>query len=367
MSRMKKDFDLNINNYNLNDLTNLFGVSLPLQKEDLKTIYKRTLMTHPDKSGLDKKYFLFFKEAFQILKKVYEHYNKSLKDYSNHIDNNIVEERFKDVYSSRRLHHENGSGSGSGSGSELTLDLEYNRLSHIVHDLNKQQTQQQTQQQKKDISKQIDRSKMTSSQIREFNDRFNQLFMNVRIHDEEQDSHYDDWWMNENENDNKNKTISNVSQMNEAIYHQKRMVEQQAIQEYKGIQELSSTHINSSANGTSISSILREKPAEYSSDLFSKLKYEDLRKAHLTETVVPVTEEEVMRQTKVYSTVNHLKLERNMNIPIPSEAEMKQQLKEKQIDEMKTQLDMFYKLGRQMEQIEEANKKWNSQFYMLTQ
>ena len=37
--------------------------------------------------------------------------------------------------------------------------------------------------------------------------------------------------------------------------------------------------------------LTREKPTYYSSDIFSKLNYDDLKKAH-TETVVPVTNED---------------------------------------------------------------------------
>jgi len=52
--------DLDIDNYNLEDILSLFKVPLNFNKEDLKTAKKMTLMTHPDKSGLDKDYFLFY-------------------------------------------------------------------------------------------------------------------------------------------------------------------------------------------------------------------------------------------------------------------------------------------------------------------
>ena len=47
----------------------------------------------------------------------------------------------------------------------------------------------------------------------------------------------------------------------------------------------------------------RERPKEYSSDIFSKLGYEDLKKAH-TETVVPVTREKISNNKKQFSSVN---------------------------------------------------------------
>jgi hypothetical protein len=66
------DLDLNIDNYELRDLINLFNIPLHFQETDLKNAKKMVLKTHPDKSGLDKEYFLFFSQAFKYLLKVYQ-------------------------------------------------------------------------------------------------------------------------------------------------------------------------------------------------------------------------------------------------------------------------------------------------------
>jgi succinate dehydrogenase flavin-adding protein (antitoxin of CptAB toxin-antitoxin module) len=63
--------DLDIDNYNLEDILSLFKVPLNFNKEDLKTAKKMTLMTHPDKSGLDKDYFLFYSKAYKKLHGIY--------------------------------------------------------------------------------------------------------------------------------------------------------------------------------------------------------------------------------------------------------------------------------------------------------
>ena len=55
-----EDIDLNIDNYNLEDILNLFNISYNFNEEDLKNAKKIVLHSHPDKSKLDKKYFLFF-------------------------------------------------------------------------------------------------------------------------------------------------------------------------------------------------------------------------------------------------------------------------------------------------------------------
>jgi len=65
------DYDLNIENYNLDDILSLFHIDYNFTKEDLAAAKKRALHTHPDKSGLDQKYFIFFQSAYKILHKIY--------------------------------------------------------------------------------------------------------------------------------------------------------------------------------------------------------------------------------------------------------------------------------------------------------
>jgi len=64
--------DLNIHNYDLNDLINLFHVPFHFKEEHLKEAKKIVLKTHPDKSGLDKEYFLFFSQAYKYLLKIHQ-------------------------------------------------------------------------------------------------------------------------------------------------------------------------------------------------------------------------------------------------------------------------------------------------------
>ena len=52
---MYEDLDLNIENYNLNDLLNLFKLNNNFQENDLKCAKKIVLQLHPDKSNMDKK------------------------------------------------------------------------------------------------------------------------------------------------------------------------------------------------------------------------------------------------------------------------------------------------------------------------
>jgi hypothetical protein len=64
--------DLNISNYSLNDILNLFKIDMSFGEEDMRVAKKTVLMTHPDKSGLDPKYFLFFTSAYRLLYNVFK-------------------------------------------------------------------------------------------------------------------------------------------------------------------------------------------------------------------------------------------------------------------------------------------------------
>lgn len=72
MKNNLNDLDLNINNYSLDDILNLFKLSHDFNENDIKKTKKVVLMTHPDKSGLDKKFFLFFISAYKLIYNVYK-------------------------------------------------------------------------------------------------------------------------------------------------------------------------------------------------------------------------------------------------------------------------------------------------------
>lgn len=72
------DLDMNIDNYELQDLLDLFHLDYNFNEEDLKKTKKTVLMTHPDKSKLSKEYFLFFSAAYKIIYSIYEFRYKSI-------------------------------------------------------------------------------------------------------------------------------------------------------------------------------------------------------------------------------------------------------------------------------------------------
>lgn len=82
--------DLNINNYSREDLFTLFGLtSANLTEHIMKECKKTVLKTHPDKSRLDEKYFIFFSKAYKKLLSIYEFQNKTKKT-----ENTIINEYY---------------------------------------------------------------------------------------------------------------------------------------------------------------------------------------------------------------------------------------------------------------------------------
>jgi len=69
--------DLNIDHYNLDDLLALFKLSKDFTESELKEARKRVVAVHPDKSGLDKEYFLFFHKAYSLLASVHSFKRKA--------------------------------------------------------------------------------------------------------------------------------------------------------------------------------------------------------------------------------------------------------------------------------------------------
>lgn len=72
------ELDMNIDNYNLEDLLNLFKITCDFDKEDLKICKKKVLMMHPDKSSLPEEYFIFFMKAYEMIENIYKYKTNEL-------------------------------------------------------------------------------------------------------------------------------------------------------------------------------------------------------------------------------------------------------------------------------------------------
>jgi hypothetical protein len=94
---MNADFDLNIENYSLEDLLNLFKLSVDFSEVELKNAKKYIYKLHPDKSNLPKEYFIFFAKAYKYIYQIHEF--KRRKNSENTVYENIIEDdSSSDVY-----------------------------------------------------------------------------------------------------------------------------------------------------------------------------------------------------------------------------------------------------------------------------
>lgn len=76
------EVDLNISNYSLSDILQLFKLGNELNEAGMKKAKRQVLSMHPDKSNLGKEYFLFFSSAYKLLYKVYEFHKRNNEDTS---------------------------------------------------------------------------------------------------------------------------------------------------------------------------------------------------------------------------------------------------------------------------------------------
>lgn len=284
-------FDLNINNYTLEDLLNLFRLDYNFTIDDLKKAKKIALKTHPDKSGLDQKVFLFFLKAYKMCETIYK-FRVKRQDLN------------------------------------LNTTFKYENL----ETLNEKQKEQ------------LLYKKLNGKSAKEFNNWFNDMFEKVKMHDEELDEGYGDWFKS-NENVETEK-IHNKRDMNRFFEKKKEMAK--ALVVHKDIDD------NVHDNGYNLS---REKIDNYDSTMFSRLQFQDLKQAH-TVTVVPVTHKDFENKKK-FSNVESYKRHREANNPsmISLTQSKKLMAERKYMNEKQTTNRVFSMLKRD-EDVSKANKKW---------
>ena len=294
---MSEEFDLNIENYELDDILNLFKLTYNFNEKEMKKAYRIALRIHPDKSKLPSEYFRFYMKAYNIVEKIFYFRNQRKKC------------TFDTVYNAK--------------------EIEDNDKSILLHAIN-------------------------GKSIREFNTWFNKMFEKVKIHDEETDNGYGEW-INNNQVNNTNEKIS-LAQFGQVF--EKKKTECKTLVKHSGINDIATED-----GGYNLS---REKINNYSSQIFSKLPYEDFKKAH-TETVVPVNKQDLINKEK-FNNIEQLKRHRDsQNVAPPSLQQSRQYLAEKTKND--TQLDSrrAFKILKRDEELEKGNNEWWSNLQLLTE
>ena len=235
--------NLDISTYSFADILKLFTLDENnVTMDHLKNAKKKVLYMHPDKSNLPKEYFLFYKKALDIVVRVYEMNNKV---------NQTVPNNQEIVYIPEKTH------------------IATNQIETTM-------------------------KSMSSSQ---FNTKFNHLF-ETHSKTREKDKNKNEWFKN-NEYAPQITQIKNKSEMDAAFetYKEKQRAD---MVKYTGVVPIC---LNGGSSGFYDED--EEDNANYiCADLFSKLKFDDLRKVHKDQTVFSVSEKE-FQHVKQFNSVDH--------------------------------------------------------------
>jgi hypothetical protein len=243
-----KEHNLNIHLYSFNELLDLFDLTDKISSNDIKRAKKQVLMLHPDKSRLPADYFLFYKKAFDMIVAHYETTNKQ----------NV------------ELNEEN---------------TEYKMMN--TTDFNKS------------TSSKI-QSAVNEMKPDEFNKKFNQLFDTNMVQPK---NDRNDWFAKE-EPVYETDRVANVGNIGMAFETIKQ--KNQGMVVFKDVCEMGSSSFNSS----NANNLYGDNDDEYvSSNPFSKLKFEDLRKVHKDQSIFAVGESD-FKKVAQYSSVEHYVNER---------------------------------------------------------
>ena len=287
--------DLDITNYDYDDILKLFKVGQHFNEEDLKRAKKQVLASHPDKSGLDKSYFLFFSSAYKILFNIY---NFREKHSSTTNLNNYNENYNADTDETNAL---------------------------LIHKIT---------------------SNKSSAQ---FNSWFNEQFENFKITNDYEANGYGDWLTNADgeEQEKTQDQCKDLNSLHKIIEEKKQILRTHNLVKKKNVCEF---------NNTNYCDLTNSKPEDYSSGLFSKFQYEDLKKAH-TESLIPVTNEDNITN---YSSLEDIRNKRASQVINPLKREEATSLLNKsKEDENNISTARAYSLFKQ----DELNKQKNEKFW----
>ena len=293
---MNDEFDLDIENYELEDILNLFKLQYNFVEADLKKAYRVALKLHPDKSQLSGDYFRFYMKAYKIVEKVF-YFRKQRK-----------KSKYDTIYNAKET------------------DVNDDKAI-LLHSLN-------------------------GKSIQEFNQWFNKMFEKVKVKDEEDDTGYSSWIKNNKMDDDDNEKVA-LSDFGRAFEAKK--TECKALVKHQGVREMGE---NDGYN------LVREKVNNYSSGLFSKLPYEDFKKAH-TETVIPVTHQDFLNKEKFNSLEMYKKHRDSQDVVPPSLQQSQQYLAEREKNEGQIHSRRAFKILKRDEELEKSNEKWWSNLQRL--
>ena len=258
----EKPYNLDISSYSLEEMFGLFDLTYDLTEESMRAAKKKVLMIHPDKSKLPSEYFLFYKQAYEIILDIYKQKNR--------IQNAPL--------SATVYNPEVTKGKGIGN-------------AHDAINAN-------------NANFKLPESKELKGQ--KFNDKFNQLY-ETNMAKKSDPSKYD-WFKQETADEFTGRGI-NSKNMGEALEEVKHRQNMNQMSIYNGVREIRQVGF-----GTSYYEDQDENGNDsyVECDIFSKLKFDDLRKVHRDQTVFAVSEKDFSKVPQ-YKSVDQYMNAREQN------------------------------------------------------
>ena len=179
----------------------------------------------------------------------------------------------------------------------------------------------------------------------DFHTTFNRLFEKTTKQYFTQSGHGD--WLKE-EGDEVEK-VSSTREMRE--YFAKKKKELSAIQKYDSIRETQSNSSQSHSN------LYGEEPESYTSGMFSKLQYEDVKTAH-DETIIPVSEEQLSDMKKFRNVQQLQEFRQKQNLSTMNKEDSKEYLENKERELDNEHATKLYELLQKEENTKKMNDKW---------
>jgi hypothetical protein len=297
--------DLDINNYNLEDILSLFKIPANFDEQDMKRAKQIVLKTHPDKSKLPAEYFLFYSKAYKMLYSVWDFRKRGDVDSKN------------------------------------PKNTEYSNY---------------TDEDKTVLLDQFFESNEKFKKSTNFNRWFNEQFERNKLSNESEEKGYGDWLKNDDPEDDppaKNVSMATMKQEFDRKKEQARsLIVREDVQEIWSNNSISATELSNDAPGT------------YDSGLFSGLGFQDLYKAH-TETVIPVTEEDYEQKQKFGSVNEYMSYRNNQDTKPLSEQQAQQYLKQRNDKDEEKAIRSAYELAKQTELAKQKNQEFWSGLQLL--
>jgi hypothetical protein len=295
--------NLQIQSYSFEELLGLFDLkSYDLTPEDMKRAKNRVLMLHPDKSRLPADYFLFYKKAFEVVVQFYENQTRQAQKVP---DTEVV---------------------------YAPTNQGEDRIKNQVQGVMKQM------------------------EGKGFQDKFNHFFEQNKMASRPEPKR-NEWFQTEKPT---NDVPQNVNAKDMGQVFDKMKQQSTGLTRYQGVQNMSYQ-----SGGNYYDDDAANDDSYVTSDPFSKLKFDDLRKVHKDQTVFAVSESDFSK-VQQYQSVDHYNRERSRQSLDPMDKTQAQKILEEQ-ERLAKEANMRreYQAKLASKQYEEKNKNVLSAFLQL--